>query len=168
MLAPRLPKDLLADPRHEAVQQLLNQGQAPLWERGNHSVPTVALTARLAQELRRDLGLGFALLGLEETAKELAREQKGLDALAAKSTEPQSGPRISRVLFVADDAAERFYRECDSLLTRYGQRLLVCRITTPGEELGLAIAGRPKLMKAVLITDKKAASRALLALLPPT
>lgn len=162
----RLPKDLLSDPRHDEVQAILTKATTPLWERGQHPVPTVALTARLAAELDRSIRLGLAKPGLEGIAIELAREQKGLDALAEKSPATPQNPRISRVLFIASDAAERFYRECDTLLSRYSHRLLICRVAATGDELGLAVARRPKLLKAVLVVDKKAATRSLLALLP--
>ena len=159
----KLPKDVVADPRHDLVLALLTSDTRLLWEKGANEVATLPLTLALGTELRRALATNMASRGLEEIAKELDREQKGLDALIEKTPNPQ-GTRISRVLFFANDGSERFYRDCDSLLSRYPQRLLGCRLDATGEGFGIALFGEPKLVRALLITDKKTASRALLSL----
>ena len=162
----KLPKELSADPRHDEVQALLTQAGTSLWENGTNLVPTLPFTPRLGTELRRILATGMGTQGLEQITKELGHEQKGLDALAEKDTANPQKPRISRVLFMANDGSERFYRECDSVLTRFSSRLLGCRLDLPGEILGASIFNTPKLIRAILITDRTAVSRALLALLP--
>ena len=161
----KLPKDVTAGPRHDAVLKLLTTDTHPLWEEGRVPVPTLAPTPNLATELRWAVNVGFATQGLEQIAKELAREEKGLALLAEKTGVAQQASRISRILFVTNDGAERFYRECDSLLSRYPERLLGCRIDATGDELGEAIFGEPKLVRALLINDKKAAARILLSLI---
>lgn len=166
MSALKLPKDVVADSRHEALSELLQAHAGLLWERGRHPVATLPLTEALTAELRGALTAGLAVQGLELAAEKLAAEQKGLDALSRKAPESPQAARISRVLFLADDGSTRFYRDCDALLSRYPQRLLACRLAIGGEALGEALFGAPKLVRSVLVLDKKAASRALLALLP--
>jgi hypothetical protein len=163
----KLPKDLLDDPRHGAVTELLETDVAPLWESGRHSVPTVPLTNGLVHILRQTLHTGLAVQGFELIAKKLAAEQLGLDAVSQKSTAPSPPARVSRLLIVANDGSKRFYRDCDGLLTRYAQRLAGCRLDLTGEALGEALFDQPKLVRCVLVLDKKAVSRALLSLLPP-
>ncbi len=161
----KLPKDITAGPEHDAIEALLTEGTRPLWEGGTHAVPTLPLSIALSSELRHALGAGLATQGLEQIGKELANEQKGLDALAAKTPGATQAARISRLLFIAGDGSERFYRECESLLTRYSQRLLAVKLDVTGEALGQALSHVPKLMKAVLVSDKKAAARVLNSLL---
>lgn len=167
MSALKLPKDVVADPRHAAVSSLLAKHAGLLWEGGRNRVATLPLTSALAEELRGALTAGLACQGLELITEKLASEQKGLDALRHKTPESPQSARVSRVLFVANDGSKRFYRDCDALLSRYPQRLLACRLDIGGEALGDALWGSPKLVRAVLVFDKKAAARALLALVPP-
>ena len=161
----KLPKDVVADPRHDEVVRLLTTGAAPLWEGGRHPVPTLPLTEALADALRGALRAGEACQGLELITEKLASEQKGLDALAKKTPDGPQNARVSRILLVANDGSTRFYRDCDALLSRYPQRVLGCRLDVPGEALGNALLGTPRMVRSVLVVDKKAGARALLALL---
>ena len=163
----KLPKDVLADPRHDAVANLLAAHAGLLWESGRHPVATLPLTAALAAELRGALAGGQACQGLELITDKLESEQKGLDALTRKAPDSPQNARVSRLLFLADDGSTRFYRDCDALLSKYPQRVLACRLDVPGEALGQALFGAPKMVRSVLVVDKAAAARALLALGPP-
>ncbi len=162
----KLPKDVAADPRHDAVASLLATSARPLWEGGKNQAATLPMTDALAAELRAAVAAGHACQGLEACAEKLAAEQKGLDALQKKAPESPQNARASRILFLADDGSTRFYRDCDALLARYAQRLLACRLQVPGEALGSALFGSPRMVRAVLVVDKKAAAKALLALVP--
>jgi len=164
MLTLKLPKDVVADSRHDAVRNLLTTNTRPLWEDGSVHVPTFPLGPDLATECQQAIALGAAFQGLETIVKVLASEQKGLDALVAKAPDRPQQPRVSRLLLMANDGSKRFYRDCDSLLVKYTQRLLGCRLDVTGEVFGTALAGYPKLVRAVLIVEKKAVARALLAL----
>jgi hypothetical protein len=84
--------------------------------------------------------------------------------LIQKDPASPQAQRISRVLFMANDGSERSFRECDTLLFSYSQRLVGCRLEISGEELGTALFGAPRLVRAILVSDKKAAARTLLAL----
>ncbi len=162
----KLPKDLVADPRHDEVLRILTENVQPLWTNGQHPVATLPVTDALLQELRRDLSLGHACQGIEQISRTLEQEQRGLDALKQKSPEKAQASRISRFLFMANDGSERFYRECDSLLYHYSDRLFGCRLDINGEALGEALRGEARMVRAVLVIDKKACARALLALVP--
>ncbi len=124
------------------------------------------MTDALAATLRAALAAGHACQGLELLTEKLAAEQKGLDALNKKTPESPQNARISRILFLADDGSTRFYRDCDALLSQYRQRLLGCRLQIPGEALGNMVLGSPRMVRSVLVFDKKAAAKALVALLP--
>jgi hypothetical protein len=162
----KLPKDVLADPRQELLSKLLTANTRPLYENGRHQVATFPLNAALAMILRQALAFNQAIRGGEMIVPALAREQKGLDALNQKSGGASQAARISRILFMTADGSTRFYRDCDSLLSRYPERLLGCRLDITADAFGEAILGSPNLIRALLVTDKKTASRALLALVP--
>jgi hypothetical protein len=162
----KLPKDVVADPRHDAVASLLASHARPLWEGGRIDAAHVALGPALAATLREALAAEQACQGLELIAEKLASEQRGLDAVNRKTQAPQNA-RASRLLFVAGDGSTRFYRDCEALLHRYAQRLLGCRLDVAGEAFGQALFGTPKLVRSVLVFDKKLGAKSLLALLPP-
>jgi hypothetical protein len=162
----KLPKDVVADPRHDALVTLLNAHAALLWEKGKNQVATLPMTTALAAELRDALVAGHACQGLELITERLRSEQKGLDALSKKAPESPQNARASRVLFLANDGSTRFYRDSDALLTQYQQRVLACQLEIAGEEFGNALFGAPRMVRSVLVVDKKAAAKALLALLP--
>jgi hypothetical protein len=162
----KLPRDVVADPRHDAVLALLTSRAGPLWEGGRNPAATLPMTDALGAELRGALAAGHACQGLELLTEKLASEQKGLDALRQKAPDSPQNARASRILFVANDGSTRFYRDCDALLSLYPQRLLACRLEIPGEALGNALLGSVRMVRSVLVFDKKAGARALLALLP--
>jgi hypothetical protein len=163
----KLPKDVVADPRHDAVVNLLTGNARVLWESGRHPVATLPMTDALCAVLRNALADGHAYQGLEFVTDKLASEQKGLDAASKKTPESPQNARASRILFLANDGSTRFYRDCDALLSRYPQRLLACRLEVSGDALGSALLGSAKLVRSVLVFDKKVFAQALLALLPP-
>jgi len=160
----KLPKDLADDPHHDAIVAALITNAQKLWSNGRVLVPTLPFSPRLTDELKRALAHRQAAQGLELIGDELAREQKGLDALQDKLGGAKQGSRLSRLLFMANDGSERFYRDCDTLLSRYAQRLVGCRLAISGNEMGTALAGEGRVVRAVMVFDKKAASKALLAL----
>lgn len=164
----KLPKDVVADPRHDAVVNLLTGHAGVLWESGRNQVATLPMTEALRAVLRDALAAGHASQGLELITDKLANEQKGLDAASKKTPESPQNARASRILFLANDGSTRFYRDCDALLSRYPQRLLACQLEVPGDALGNALLGSAKMVRSVLVFDKKVGAQALLALLPPS
>ncbi|WP_437745833.1 hypothetical protein WME73_13195 [Sorangium sp. So ce302] len=90
-----------------------------------------------------------------------------LDAAARRALGSPQNARASRLLFLASDGSTRFYRDCDALLSRYPRRLLACRLEIPGEALGEKLTGSARMIRNVLVLDKRVATRALLAVLPP-
>jgi hypothetical protein len=163
----KLPKDVVADPRHDAVVDLLTRHAGVLWESGRNQVATLPMTDALSRALRGALLAGHACQGLELITEKLASEQKGLDAVSKKTPDSPQNARVSRILFLANDGSTRFYRDCDALLSRYPQRLLACKLEVTGEALGSALLGSSKLVRSVLVFDKKFGAQALLALVPP-
>jgi hypothetical protein len=162
----KLPKDVVSDPRHDAVVSLLAAHASPLWEGGRAPVARVAMTPALAATLRAGLGSSLVVQGLELATEKLSAEQHGLEVARRKTPGAPTSPRVSRLLLVADDGSTRFYRDVDALLAKHADRLLVCRLDLAGEALGEALFGQPKLVRSTLVLDKSLVAKALLALLP--
>ncbi|WP_438036573.1 hypothetical protein [Sorangium sp. So ce204] len=110
-------------------------------------------------EVRGGLAAEHACHGLELIANKLASEQKGLHAAARRAPESPQNARASRILFLASDGS--------TPTAMRSRRPLACRLEIPGEALGEKLTGSAKMIRSVLVLDKKVAARALLALLPP-
>jgi hypothetical protein len=74
------------------------------------------------------------------------------------------GVRISRLLLLADDGADRFYRRVESLLRRHGPRVLALRLDLDAAALGGLLFGPGRRARLLLIEHKDAVCRVLLAL----
>jgi hypothetical protein len=160
----RLPKDIVAHERHDAIASLLSKNLRPLREGSQLKVATLSMNEEFTRELARALLHGHATQGLEAIEDLLAKEQKGLSALAKKTPDQPPRERISRLLLVTKDGSERFYHDCDSLVSKYTSRLICCRLDLSGEELGARVLPKPGMVRAILLHDKKALSRVLLTL----
>jgi len=161
--APPFPREIETDPCVTALREVLAAASRPLWRDATTTVPTVRLDDQLASVLGRAGRGGMLVLGLEAATAALAREAHGLVAADARGAGPRPS-RISRLLLLADDGAERFYRAADTLMRRHGTRLLTCRLDAPSAQLGNAVLGRPVGVKAVLVQHKQVVAGVLRAL----
>ncbi len=165
---PRLPRALEVDVRAPAVEAALAADARPLWPQGTVAVAHLPLTDVLARALTGAALRGAVEQGLEGIEGRLRSEQRGLDALRARPGAQAAGaPRVSRLLLLANDGSQRFYRDAEALLRRYEARLLGLRLDVPGEWLGLTALGRDALARALLVDDRDAVTALLLALAAP-
>lgn len=164
---PRLPRDVESDPRHEDVRRVLAARTRKLWTGGTLDVPVVPLTATLERALRHPATVGLLQRGLEAAAATLAAQQRGLDALPSAVTDRQ-GRRVSRVLLVTNDGAERFYRQVERLALTHAPRVLVCVLDCDSPAFSGLLHGPADgsdgVVKLVLTGHKTAAAGILLAL----
>lgn len=159
----KFPREIEADPRRAAVEATLAKDVRPLWTGGSVAVPHLPFADPFEQALIRALRGKRIERGLEHIDDVLDRESKGLEATRAKHGTPASN-RISRLLVMADDGAERFYRQCDSTLRRHRDRVLGLRVTVPSSQLSEKLFGADKLVKVLLVSDREAVTKVLLAL----
>jgi hypothetical protein len=162
-VVPPLPRELEADPNAARLRARLERDAAPLWPGAVDRAPRLAFDDALAAALGEVRRSGELVVGLEAAAAALDAEARGLDALASRGVATAS-PRVSRLLLVADDGAERFYRQVERLTRRHAPRVLTCRLAAPAVRLGAAALGRPAPVKAVLVQRKGAVARVLRAL----
>lgn len=152
-----------ADPRGPEVLRILSACTRPLWSAGVE-VPTVEFGPELAEILRSVTAAGQVVRGLESAERTLASEERGL-RLARGAAPLPPDLRISRLLLLADDGAERFYRHVEKLLRRHGSRVLAVRLLhEDARALGELLFGPGRLVRLVLIAHKDAVSTVLLAM----
>lgn len=162
-LAMRLPRLVESDPRAGEVIRLLTTNTSLLWKGGAMEVPMVPLSAALAAALGTACSAGRIVRGLEGAERRLSDEEHGLH-MADRQGGTLRGARISRLLVLSDDGAERFYRAVESLLRRHGHRVIALRIEVDASTLGELLFGPGRMARLIMIEHKEAVSSVLLAL----
>ena len=89
-------------------------------------------------------------------------ERRGLAALPAAEARRQGG-RVSRLLLVTRDGAERFYRHVERLAAAHAPRVLVCVVDCDSAQLGGLLYERAAVAKLVLAEHKAAVAAILRA-----
>lgn len=159
----RLPRLVESDPKGSEVYRVLTATTRLLWRKGEIEVPVIPLTPELATGLRKARSAGRVVRGLESAERMLAAEERGLDQADRLRGVPRGG-RVSRLLLLADDGAERFYRRVETLLRRHGPRVLAVYLELDAYGLGEGLFGPGRLARLLMITHKEAVGAILLAM----
>ncbi len=162
-LALKLPRLVEADPRGQYLLHSLTTQTRPLWQGSEFEVPVAKLSSELAAALRNALSAGQVVRSLENAEPKLDAEEKGLRMADRRSDVPR-GMRISRLLLLADDGAERFYRQVERVLHRHGHRVLAVRLEVDADTLGEMIFGPKHFVRLLMLDHKKAVCEALLSM----
>lgn len=160
----RLPKLVEADPRAQELLRILSAHARLLWPEGKILVPMVAFGPALAGALRTAHRAGQLVRSLEGAERRLAAEDRGL-GLVDQQSGILRGARVSRLLVLADDGTERFYRQVEKLLRQQGPRVLALRLDVKAETLGQMLFGPSRRAVLLLLDHKEAVSAVLLALI---
>jgi len=163
-VALRLPRLVESDPRGQQLLHILTTQTRPLWQGSELKVPVATLSPELAAALRNVLSAGQVVRSLEEAERTLDAEERGLHLVDRRSDIPR-GVRISRLLLLADDGAERFYRQVERLLGRHGHRVLAVRLEVDADTLGESVFGPKHLVRLLMLDHKKAVCEALLSMI---
>jgi hypothetical protein len=163
----RLPKVVEAGPHGARLLSDLAAHAKLLWPQGAIAVPEVPLGAGLVEVLQRAHKASRVVRGLESAERKLAAEEHGL-GLADRQSGVLRGGRVSRLLILADNGAERFYRQVEKLLRRHGPRVLVLRLNVSAEALGEMLFGPGRRALLLMLDHKEAVGAVLLALAAPS
>lgn len=159
----RLPREIEADPSCDSIRTRLAAAGGRILPGGTSMVPVLALGPALTNALGTAYRGGRLVLGLEGATSELAIEERGLAALAQRDGSAPS-TRVSRLLLLSEDGAERFYREAERLAAVHAPRVLLAMVACDALALGHAATGRPASVKLVLARHKQAVATLLRAI----
>jgi hypothetical protein len=159
----RLPKQLQNEPVAANLVRELEARARPLRADGELRAAQVEISPALEAALHAAFSAGRIVRGFEGAERILAAEEKGLKHVDRTSGVAR-GRRVSRLLVLADDGSERFYREVEFLLRRHAPRVLALRLSLDERGLGQLIFGPDHVARLLLVEHKDAVSAVLLAL----
>jgi hypothetical protein len=159
----RLPRQVESDPRCPVLLRNLIAHAEPLWRAGTRHVALVEPEPDLVRSLLNAVSTGHVVRSLERAEQTLAGEEKGLQ-MADRQQDGSRGKRVSRLIVVTNDGAERFYRHVESLLNRYSTRVLAVRIDLDAAGLGKLLFGSNQTARLVMLTHKTSVTAVLLSL----
>lgn len=149
----RLPRELEADGTTETIRQALGVRMVQLWPGGNLSIPMITMGDPLKKVLQRASLNGKVRLGLEGISDILKKEQKGIANLREGRGLPMVD-RVSRLLLISNDGAQRFYRHIEHLLQDHSPRLFGCMLDMDGNAVGKLITSKETQIKVIMAENK--------------
>jgi hypothetical protein len=159
----RLPKSVESDPRGAQLLCHLTTNTRLLWQGGEIRIPVARVTPELAEALRNAHRDGHVVRSLENAEHALAAEERGMEMADRKSGVPR-GVRVSRLLLLANDGADRFYRQIEALLRRHGPRVLAVLLEIDESGLGELLFGPGSVARLLMLEHKQAVGSVLLAM----
>ena len=159
----RLPKSIASDPRAPRLLDALVHADCPLWPGGTLKVREARLRTDLQDALRAAHHAGRIVRSLEKAEHKLATEARG-QQMADQKSGLSRGDRLSRLLLVANDGSERFYRQVERLVLRHGPRVMAVQLVIDAEGLGNHLFGPGASARLVMIDHKEAVGAVLLTL----
>jgi len=159
------PRKHQSPQEEEALRTALYARTQKIRPEGELVVPLLTVNSALTQALITAERRGHLRIGLDAAEEKLVRERHGL----LKMEKEQGlfvGKRISRLILVANDGTERFYRSVEWLAKDHKSRLLVCRLDIPGSEIGRILFGEERNIKLLLIDHKDTVSLVFQTLIP--
>jgi hypothetical protein len=164
LLEMRFPRQLEADYDPDAIRAVLMSRTSKLWFGSDCVVPLIALGDPLKKALQAAMLKGNVRCGYEGVSEKLAGEHTGISLTKGRSSVPH-GERVSRLILMSNDGAERLYRHVEQLLLSHAPRLLVCILDIDSNVLGNLITGKDRRIKLVMAEHKEAVSAILRAIL---
>jgi hypothetical protein len=159
----RLPKSVESDPRGTQLLRNLTMNARPLRQGSEIGIPVAGMTPELAEALRSAYSAGQVVRSLENAERKLAAEERGLQ-MADRQIGVPRGVRVSRLLLLADDGSDRFYRQIEGLLGRHGPRVLAVRLAIDEQGLGGLLFGPGRVARLLMMEHKQAVGSVLLAM----
>lgn len=151
----KFPKNELSDAHLDVLKSYFADNEKLLRPGSAVAITHAPFDEAHRQALAAVLSTGHIIQGMELIAKTLDRELKGLKSVQEKTGQPPAN-RLSRLLLIANDGSERFYRDAEAILTKHGERTWACQIDTTAEELGKVSTLKGNPAKTLLINDRKA------------
>ena len=150
-----LPKRLEEGEYGKKVRAILNSHLAPVILGSDYVLPSFQISKSILKALNLARRTGRLIRGFEDAEKKLKAERAGI-VYADKKTGMNRKERISRVIVVASDGSERFYRQTKKLVKQNRPRVLAIHLDITSFELGEWLFGKGKRVLFLLINHKNA------------
>jgi hypothetical protein len=160
----RLPKLVENSTEFAAINDFIAENTIKLWKNSKESVIFVPFCEKFIRALQMEHRKGRIIRGFELIERNLASESKGLQ-LVDEKTGTSRGQRVSRLLIISNDGAERYYRKVEGLIANNKPRVLPLMIDADSDHLGELFFGEGKTVKLMLLEHKESVSAALLAII---
>lgn len=161
----RFPRQLESLWTPDAISEALTGRTAKLWQGGELSVPVLALSEPLAKTLHRNMLKKRILWGFESASERLKNEKAGIENARRIGAPMHHGSRVSRLILLSNDGAERLYRHAEQLIKSHWPRLLVCMLQADSLLLGKTVTGKDRQIKLVMAEHKDTVSEMLQAVI---
>jgi hypothetical protein len=158
----RLPKLVESDPRGVNLLQRLTAHTRPV-RAGSTAFIIVARYGGLEEIVKSAYRAGRVVRGLETAERTLAAEARGM-SLVDRSSGVKRGSRVSRLLLLANDGSDGFFRQVENLLKRHVPRVLAVRLDVDAAGLGGPLFGAGRTTRLLMIQHKEAVAELLLGL----
>lgn len=155
----RLPKLVESDPRGVDLLQKLIARARPIRAESEISVPEAKLDG-IKSALKSAHRAGRVVRGLKTAEQILASEEHGMQ-LVDESSGVTRGDRVSRLLLLANDGSDGFYRKVENLLKRHAPRVLAIRLDVNAANLGAPLFGTGHTTRLMMIQHKDAVAALL-------
>ncbi len=152
-----------SDPRGAAIKELLSNNLKKLWPKAQTMAVFLPVSEKFIRTLQLEHKRGRIVRGFELIERSLEIQAHGL-SLVDEKTGGQRGARVSRLLLISNDGAERFMRNVESLLLIHGDRVLSLVINIDSEKLGQMFFGEGKTAKVMMLEHKESVANALFSL----
>ncbi len=153
-----------SDPRGPAIKELLSHNLKKLWPKAQTEAVFLPASEKFIRTLQLEHKRGRIVRGFELIERSLEIQAHGL-SLVDEKTGGQRGSRVSRLLLISNDGAERFMRHIESLLLDHGDRVLSLVINIDSETLGQMFFGEGKTAKVMMLEHKESVANALFSLI---
>jgi len=158
----RLPKLVEEDPGFPAVQKALSH-QKKIWSGGRLTVSALPFNLNFVRSLQLEHRRGRLVRGYDLIERNLQNQARGMQQVDEKSGQVR-GQRISRLVIISNDGADRYLRKVESLLEEHRDRTLGIMIDIDSEKLGQLFFGEGKSVKILMVEHKESVSAVLLTL----
>ena len=159
-----LPKKLEETEEGEKILSVLKSRIKPTKPGNEYRVPSFPVSQSIINALNSARRTGRLIRGLEDAEKKLASERTGIENVDEKTGSGRK-ERISRLVIIANDGSDRFYRQTKKLVEKNRPRVLEIQLDVTSFELGESLFGPGKRAVFLLINHKDAVINFLTSLI---
>ena len=162
-LASRWPRALIEQGAADALAESWTASRRAALAAGLPPFARHPLTPELVSSLFEARRSRRLVRGLEAAEEALAAQAAGVrSAVPGPEGRPsRSTGRISRLILISVDGSDRFYRNINQIVRKYGETVEVLVVLCDELELGATAFGRGQRARALLVEHKEAVVRVL-------